>query len=132
MLSLAMIEPGVDLLLEAGLENLRAKSERQSEYLIELWEKLLAPLGFMLNSPRDIQQRGSHISLGHAEGLRIDLTLLNDMGVLPDFRAPDNIRLGIASLYTSFRDIHGTVMRLRQIVLEKLYEKYPNEVPIVT
>lgn len=132
MLSLAMIESGVDLLLEAGLENLRAKSELQSEYLIELWEKLLEPLGFTLNSPRDRGQRGSHISLGHAEGLRVDLALLNDMGVLPDFRAPDNIRLGIAPLYTSFRDIHSTVMRLRQIVREKLYEKYPNEVPIVT
>ncbi|HEY5001601.1 MAG TPA: kynureninase [Ktedonobacteraceae bacterium] len=132
VLSLALIEPGVDLLLEAGLANLRAKSERQSEYLIALWETVLAPLGFTLNSPRDVQQRGSHISLGHAEGLRIDLTLLNDMGVLPDFRAPDNIRLGIAPLYTSFRDIHNTVMRLQQIVTEKLYEKYPNELPIVT
>ncbi len=132
MLSLSMIEPGVDLLLEAGLDNLRSKSERQSEYLIELWQTVLAPVGFTLNSPRDVHQRGSHISLGHAEGLRIDLTLLNDMGVLPDFRAPDNIRLGIAPLYTSFRDIHSTVMRLRQIVIEKLYEKYPNEVPVVT
>ncbi len=132
MLSLALIEPGVDLLLEAGLDSLRVKSEQQSEYLVELWETLLAPLGFTLNSPRDVRQRGSHISLGHAEGLRIDLTLLNDMGVLPDFRAPDNIRLGIAPLYTSFRAIHTTVMRLRQIVLEKLYKKYPNEVPIIT
>jgi kynureninase len=132
MLSLALIEPGVDLLLEAGLDTLRTKSELQSAYFIELWELLLAPLGFTLNSPRAVGQRGSHISLGHVEGLRIDLTLLNDMGVLPDFRAPDNIRLGIAPLYTSFGDIHATVMRLRQIVLEKLYEKYPNEVPIVT
>jgi kynureninase len=132
MLSLSMIEPGVDLLLEAGLDNLRVKSERQSEYLIELWETTLAPLSFTLNSPRDTRQRGSHISLGHSEGLRIDLTLLNDMHVLPDFRAPDNIRLGIAPLYTSFRDIHTTVMRLQQIVTEKLYENYPDEVPIVT
>lgn len=132
MLSLALIEPGVDLLLEAGLATLRAKSELQSAYFIELWEMLLAPLGFTLNSPRDVGLRGSHISLGHVEGLRIDLTLLNDMGVLPDFRAPDNIRLGIAPLYTSFGDIHAIVMRLRHIVLEKLYEKYPNEVPIVT
>lgn len=132
VLSLSLIEAGVDLLLEAGLDNLRIKSEQQSAYLIQLWEALLAPLGFTLNSPRDVQQRGSHISLGHAEGLRIDLTLLNDMGVLPDFRAPDNIRLGIAPLYTSFCDIHHTVMRLQRIVTEKLYEKYPNELPIVS
>lgn len=132
IVSLSLIESGVDLLLEAGLDNLRVKSEQQSEYLIALWEAMLEPLGFSLNSPRDVQQRGSHISLGHAEGLRIDLTLLNDMNVLPDFRAPDNIRLGIAPLYTSFRDIHTTVVRLRQIVVERLYEKYSNETPTVT
>ena len=130
--SLSLIEPGVAILLEAGLDNLRAKSEQQSEYLIALWEAILQPLGFTLNSPRDVRQRGSHISLGHTEGLRIDLTLLNDMKVLPDFRAPDNIRLGIAPLYTTFRDIHTTVIRLQKVVVEKMYEKYPNEAPIVT
>lgn len=132
VISLSLIETGVDLLLEAGLDKLRAKSEQQSSYLIALWETLLKPLDFSLNSPLDVQQRGSHISLGHTEGLRIDLALLNDMNVLPDFRAPDNIRLGIAPLYTSFHDIHATVMRLQQIVSEKRYEKYPNETPIVT
>jgi kynureninase len=132
IVSLSLIEPGVDLLLEAGMDNLRAKSAQQSDYLITLWETHLQPLGFTLNSPRDIQQRGSHISLGHPEGLRIDLTLLNDMYVLPDFRAPDNIRLGIAPLYTSYRDIYTTVMRLQNVVANRLYEKYPHEAPIVT
>ncbi len=132
IISLSLIESGVDLLLEAGLDNLRVKSEQQSNYLVALWEAVLEPLGFSLNSPRDIQQRGSHISLGHIEGLRIDLTLLNDMNVLPDFRAPNNIRLGIAPLYTSFLDIHTTVMRLRDIVVNKLYEKYSSETPTVT
>ncbi|GAC1447355.1 MAG: kynureninase [Ktedonobacteraceae bacterium] len=132
VISLSLIEAGVNLLLEAGMDNLRAKSERQSEYLIALWSSILAPLGFTLNSPTDVRRRGSHISLGHAEGLRIDLTLLNDMHVLPDFRAPNNIRIGLVPLYTSFYDIYTTVACLRQIVVEKLYEKYPNDAPIVT
>lgn len=132
IVSLALVEPGVDLLLEAGLGRLRAKSERQSEYLIGLWEALLAPLGFGLNSPREAQMRGSHVSLGHAEGLRIDLALINDMRVLPDFRAPDNIRLGIAPLYTSFLDIHTAVARLRRNVEERLFERYSGDAPVVT
>ncbi len=132
IVSLSLIETGVDLLLEAGMDNLRAKSERQSEYLVSLWKALLEPIGFRLNSPREVQQRGSHISLGHVEGLRIDLALLNDMNVLPDFRAPDNIRLGIAPIYTSYLDIHTTVLRLREIVVNKLYEKYSSEIPTVT
>jgi kynureninase len=130
--SLAMIEPGVDLLLEAGMARLRAKSVQQTEYLVELWEELLQPLGYTLNSPRDPAQRGSHISLGHPEGLRIDLALIRDCNVLPDFRYPDNIRLGIAPIYNSFADIHTAVLRLQEVVAERLYEQYPSEKPIVT
>ncbi len=132
IMSLSLIEPGVDILLEAGLDNLRAKSVLQSEYLIHLWEELLEPLGFTLNTPRDKSCRGSHVSLGHAEGLRIDLALIHEMNVLPDFRMPDSIRLGIAPLYTSFRDIHTAGTRLQKIVAEGLYEKYPSQAPVVT
>ncbi len=132
VLSLSLIEPGVDLLLEAGMAALRAKSVQQSEYLIALWAALLEPLGYTLNSPRDPAWRGSHIALGHAEGLRIDRALIEDCHVLPDFRAPDNIRLGIAPLYTSFADIHTAVLRLKQVVEERMYAKYPVEKPVVT
>ena len=66
LLSLAAVEPAIDLLLEAGIDRLRAKSIRQTEYLIGLWEELLRPLGVKLNSPRDYRQRGSHVSIGHA------------------------------------------------------------------
>jgi kynureninase len=132
IVSLSLVEPGVDLLLEAGLDKLRAKSLRQSEYLINLWEALLKPLGFTLNSPREADRRGSHVSLGHIEGLRIDMALIHEMNVLPDFRAPDTIRLGIAPLYTTFRDIHTAVMCLQKIVVERRYEKYPRQSPVVT
>jgi kynureninase len=131
VLSLALIEPGVDLLLEAGLDNLRQKSQRQTEYLIKLWRELLATLGFTLNSPREARRRGSHVSLGHPEGMRIDQALL-DAGVIPDFRGPDNIRLGVAPLYTSYRDIYATIIRLQRIVAEKRYERYSSTAPNVT
>ena len=132
VVSLSLIESGVDVLLEAGLENLRAKSVSQSEYLISLWEEILQPLGFTLHSPRETNCRGSHISLGHEEGLRIDQALIHEMNVLPDFRPPDTIRLGIAPIYTSYRDIHTTVMRMQKVVVERLYEKYPRHAPSVT
>ncbi|HBY93327.1 MAG TPA: kynureninase [Chloroflexi bacterium] len=132
VLSLAAVEPGVDLLLEAGMDRLRAKSRQQTEYLIGLWEALLEPLGFELNSPRDPRRRGSHVSLGHPEALRIDRALIEEMNVIPDFRSPDNLRLGIAPIYTSFAEIHEAVMRLRRVVVEQLYEKYPKERPEVT
>jgi kynureninase len=132
VLSLAGIEPGVDLLLEAGMDFVRAKSVQQTEYLIALYEDQLQPLGFHLNSPRDPAWRGSHISIGHPEGWRINRALIEQMQVLPDFRAPDNIRLGITPLYTTFDDIRQAAQRLRTVVEKHLYEQYPVERPAVT
>jgi kynureninase len=124
ILSLSAVEPGIDMLLEAGIERLHERSVRLNEYLIALWEAQLAPLGFRLNSPRDPARRGSHVSLGHDEGLRVNLALIRDMKVLPDFRRPDNIRLGIAPLYNTFADLHTAVERLRAVVAERLYERH--------
>jgi len=132
ILSLSAVEPGVDLLLEAGMERLRERSVRLSEYLIARWQERLAPLGFRLNSPRDPARRGSHVSLGHSEGLRVNLALIHEQKVLPDFRRPDNIRLGIAPLYNSFADIHTAVERLRAVVVDHLYERYDANGLVVT
>ncbi len=114
------------------MERIRAKSIRQTEYLIALWEVWLAPLGVTLNSPRDASRRGSHVSLGHPEGLRINRALIEQMRVIPDFRYPDNIRLGIAPLYTSFAEIYEGMVRLRQVIEARSYEQYPLERPDVT
>lgn len=132
ILSVAPIETGVDILLEAGMDRLRAKSVRQTEYLIALWRELLAPLGFTMNSPADPAWRGSHVSLGHPDGWRIDQALIEEMNVLPDFRKPNNIRLGITPLYTTFSEIREAVMRIKRVVDERLYEKYEAGVSGVT
>lgn len=132
VLSTALIEPGVDVLLEAGMDRLRAKSLQQTSYLIDLWRAWLAPLGFRLNSPADAARRGSHVSLGHDDGWRISQALSNEMRVIPDFRQPDNIRLGIAPLYTCYTDIHEAMRRLRQVVTDRLYERYAAEQNMVT
>ena len=105
------------------MARVRAKSVQQSDYLIHLWQERLAPLGFRLNSPRNPEQRGSHISLGHEEGWRINQALI-DRQVLPDFRRPDNIRLGITPLYTTYEELWTAVSHLHTIVTEKHYQSY--------
>jgi kynureninase len=125
ILSLLAMEAALDPLLEAGLDRLRAKSLLLSEYLIYLSDTLLSPLGFRLGSPRNPEWRGSHISLHHPEGYRINRALIEEMNVLPDFREPDNLRLGLTPLYTSFSEVWEGVDRIRQTVVEKRFEKYP-------
>ena len=132
VLSLAAIEPGVDLLLEAGMSALRAKSLALSDMLIALWEERLAPLGYRLQTPRDAARRGSHVALGHDEAWRIDQALIHKMNVLPDFRQPDTIRLGIAPLYNSFADIYAAVAALQRVVEERLYTQYTTATSAVT
>jgi len=125
ILSLTPIEQGLDIVLEAGIENLRTKSVRQSTFLLELIEQELIPLGFKIASPALASERGSHISIQHPEGYRINRAMINPKAdnkiIIPDFRPPNNIRLGIAPLYTSFMDLYETVERIKNIVLEKEY-----------
>jgi kynureninase len=132
VLSLLAMEAALDPLLQAGMEALRDKSLLLSEYLVYLTDTLLVPLGFTLGSPRRPEQRGSHISLRHPEGYRINLALIQEMNLLPDFREPDNLRLGLTPLYTSFSEIREGVERIRKVVEEKRYLKYPAERQVIT
>jgi kynureninase len=127
VLSLALIEPGVDLVLEAGIERIREKSVRQTEYVIALWEALLAPVGFGLGSPRDARLRGSHVSITHPDGFRMCRALVERMNVIPDFRAPDTIRLGICPLYTTYTELHTAVTSVRTVLIDGLHEAYGRE-----
>lgn len=132
VLSLLAMEEALTPLLEAGIDALRAKSILMTDYAAFLTDRLLAPLGFSLGSPRDSARRGSHISIRHEDGYRINRAMIEEMNVIPDFRAPDNIRLGFAPLYLSFTDIWEGFDRIRRVVEEKRYEKFPKQKLTVT
>jgi len=136
VLSMKAIGPAVDLLLEAGIDRLRLKSVLQTEYLIFLAEQWLLPIGFTLGSPRQPELRGSHVSLRHPEGYRICRAMIEapppQVRIIPDFREPDNIRLGVAPIYTSFTDIHRAMERVRTIVEERIFLEYSAERLAVT
>ena len=132
VLSMLAMEASVEILVRAGMKRLRRKSLAQTEYLIQLSDHFLSPLGFSLGSPRAAEQRGSHVSLRHAEGYRINRALIEAMALIPDFRAPDNLRLGIAPLYTRYVDIWEAAQRIRRVVEERIYERYSAERLAVT
>jgi len=132
ILSLLAMEAALEPLLAAGMERVRHKSVQLTSYLIALFDELLAPLGFTLGSPRDAAQRGSHVSIRHPEGYRISRVLIEEMNVLPDFRTPDNIRLGLAPLYNSFGEVYEAVERIRRVVETARYLQYPEDQKPVT
>lgn len=130
--SLLPIDVGLDILVDAGMDQVRQKSVRQTEYLLFMIDELLLPFGFTIKSPRDSGERGSHVSLGHPEGWRINQCMIQEMKIIPDFRAPDNIRLGVAPLYTTYEDLYTAVTRMRHIMENRHYEKYSDERTTVT
>jgi kynureninase len=116
VISLAAIDAGLNDVAEAGIDRLRAKSVSLTEFFISQWDEHLERLGFVLRTPRDSGMRGSHVSLSHPDAWPIDRALIEVGQVIPDFRAPDNLRFGLAPLYTTHLDVHTAVQRLRLIV----------------
>ena len=123
ILVLAAVEEGVRITAEAGIEAIREKSVKQTELLIALHDQWLAPLGFELGSPRDPRNRGSHVSLRHPQAWPICKALIERANVVPDFRGPDCVRLGIAPLYTRFVDVYDALERLRDLVSDGVHRE---------
>lgn len=137
ILSLGAISPGLDIILEAGIENIQAKSSKQSVFLMDLIQKYLIPLNFKVASPLDQTKRGSHISITHEESYRINRAMINPKNInekiiIPDFRPPNLIRIGITPLYTSYQDLYEAIIRISEIVTSKEYENFSTEKLIVT
>jgi kynureninase len=132
VLSLLMVEPALEIALRAGMPAIRQKSVVLTNYMTDLVDHTLAPLGFSLGSPRDPQRRGSHISIRHADAYRINLALIHEMKVIPDFREPNNLRLGLTPLYTTFEEVWEAVQRIVAVVTEKRHEKYSQQRSSVT
>ncbi|HET6548014.1 MAG TPA: hypothetical protein VFG79_06155 [Solirubrobacter sp.] len=129
---LAAVEEGVRITAEAGVDALREKSVAQTELLIALHDEWLAPLGFELGSPRDPRRRGSHVSLRHPEAWPICKALIEHANVIPDFRGPDSVRLGIAPLYTRYVDVYDAIERLRDVVARGVHHDVDPTVSRVT
>ena len=132
MISMLTMEAALEPTLQAGMDAIRAKSILMTDYASYLTESWLAPFGFSLGSPVDSAKRGSHISIRHTDGYRINRALIEEMNVIPDFRAPDNLRLGFAPLYTSFTEIREGFDRIKRVMEEKRYDKYPKQKLTVT
>jgi kynureninase len=136
VISVSGLEPAIDMILDAGIGSIRKKSLEQGSYLISLAKEWLFPHGFRLGSPEVGEKRGSHVTLKHAEGYRISKALIDpsvgEQVVLPDFREPNNIRFGITPLYTTYEEIHTAMQKVKFIMENTLYKKYPRRREMVT
>ncbi len=104
----------IALIDEAGLDAVRAKSVALTECAIALVDELLPDA--TLASPRDASRRGGHITIDHPRFAEI-MPSLWTAGVIPDFRRPDGIRLGLSPLSTSFAEVEAGVRAIAAALL---------------
>jgi len=122
VLGLAALEEGVNIMLEADMERVRAKSSQLTELFVELMEERCGEFGFEFICPRDPKQRGSQVAFAHPNAYEM-MQALKARDVIGDFRAPNIMRFGVTPLYISFADIAEAVDRLRTICVDAEWDR---------
>jgi kynureninase len=120
----AAMEGALNVITEAGIEQIRQKSLKLTSYFMFLIDEELSqpPYNFNIGNPREPKRRGGHVALEHqTEAYRI-ATILREHGVIPDFRPPNIIRIAPIALYNTFHEIWCIVQLLKQIIDKKEYE----------
>ncbi len=109
------LEDMVDLVAEAGPDAVRAKSVALTGHAIEVADELLAPLGVELASPRDPTRRGGHVTLNHPL-MREATAALWQRDVIPDYRDPHGLRIGLSPLSTSYAEVRAGLESVREVL----------------
>jgi kynureninase len=122
IVSMAMIEPGLDLMLQATMPALRKKSLALTSRFIEQVESRCAGLGLGLVTPREAALRGSQVSFVHEHGYAVMQALIA-RGVIGDYREPGILRFGFAPLYVRFQDVDAAADALREILAGSLWDR---------
>ncbi|MSV55125.1 MAG: aminotransferase class V-fold PLP-dependent enzyme, partial [Actinobacteria bacterium] len=122
IIGLLCIDEGFGMIEAASISAINAKASKGTDMMIELFDQWLAPLGFELVTPRDSKLRGGHISIYHPAAAQIARGLRDDMKVIPDYRAPNSIRVAISPLATSFVEVFEGFERIRDYTKSGKYK----------
>ena len=104
ILQMAALRASLEIFEEAGIANLRAKSEKLTAYLEYLLDQIDDERVSVI-TPRDPDQRGCQLSIRVKNADKSLFTAISDRGVFADWREPDVIRVAPVPLYNSFEDV---------------------------
>ena len=103
ILAMQPLRDSLEVIADAGIDAIRAKSVQLTGFAVRVADELLAPLGVTLASPADPARRGGHVTLSHPAMRRVTAQLWTQ-DVIPDYRDPDGLRIGLAPLSVSFAE----------------------------
>jgi kynureninase len=113
VLGMLAIQDMLALIAEVGIAAVRAKSVALTAYAVELADDLLGAAGVGLASPRDPARRGGHVTLTHPRMREVTAALWK-RDVIPDYRDPHGLRIGLSPLSTSFTEVARGVELVRE------------------
>ena len=116
------MEEMLDMIEEAGIAAIRAKSVALTSFAIIVADEWLGPLGVTLASPAQPDERGGHVTLNHP-AMREVTARLWQRDVIPDYRDPGGLRLGLSPLSTSFEEVHRGLEITRDTLRTVLTER---------
>jgi kynureninase len=105
----------LDLIEQAGIDAIRQKSVHLTDFVVEVFDAELAAARMSLATTRDPSRRGGHVTLEHPDAKGI-IARAWTRDVLPDFRSPHGIRVGLSPLSTSFAEVVDGLTVLRECV----------------
>jgi kynureninase len=134
ILGSSAIEGSLNIILEAGIDNIRRKSLKMTAFLIDIIQNHLneEPYCYSVVTPFEENRRGGHVAVKHPhEAYRIT-EALKARGIIPDFRPPDIIRIAPVALYNTFEEVWKVAYALKEIIDNKEFEQFTHTKPAVS
>lgn len=103
------------VLAEAGIDAVRTKSLALTDFARQIVQSWPQELGVTLATPEEHARRGGHLTIRRHDFERVNAALW-EQGVIPDFRAPDGLRLGLAPLSTTFTEVARGLQAVRGLL----------------
>ena len=113
--SMVPLLASLEIFHEAGIENLRRKSEKLISYLEDLLKNELEN-EIEIITPKSRKDRGCQLSLRLKIPVEKIMDKLHKNGILADWREPDVIRITPVPLYNTFEDCYQFVQKMKKIV----------------
>jgi len=111
-------QSGYRIINEIGVNKIRAKSVRQTEYLIQLAEEA----GFVVTSPKDSSRRGGTVTVAHESASAIAKELIRREFVI-DYRPGAGVRIS-PHFYTTDNELELVIEEMKKIRETRAFEAH--------
>ncbi len=124
--NLHAIQPGIDVIAQVGVENIRRKSMRQTARLIELADAA----GYEVTAPRDPERRGGAVALNPPHAYEVSRELLA-RNIVIDYRPKAGIRIS-PHFYNTDEEVQQAMDAIAEILSSGAWEKHATSKAFVT